>query len=141
MQFCDCDAPSGLTHEYVDSTSVVLRWDGHGQDSFRVDYLTYNPPLGSGILTNYPFYLSDPNANIQTLYTDADSVLITGLPRIHLSTIMSMVFVIVYLCVEFWVTHLANIFSHRTLLLPLMRIPYMFLGILLPMLIGICRVT
>lgn len=80
VQFCDCDAPSGLTHEYVDSTSVVLRWDGHGQDSFRVDYLTYNPPLGSGILTNYPFYLSDPNANIQTLYTDADSVLITGLP-------------------------------------------------------------
>lgn len=80
VQFCDCDAPSDVTHEYIDSTSVMLRWNGHGYSSFKIDYLTFNPPVGSGVLTNYPFYLSDTNANIQTVYSNADSVLITGLP-------------------------------------------------------------
>lgn len=80
VQFCDCDAPSDVTHEYIDSTSVMLRWNGHGYSSFKIDYLTFNPPVGSGVLTNYPFHLSDTNANIQTVYSNADSVLITGLP-------------------------------------------------------------
>ena len=80
IQFCDCDAPSDVTHEYIDSTSVMLRWNGHGYSSFAIDYLTFSPPVGSGVLNNYPFHMSDTNANIQTIYSNADSVLITGIP-------------------------------------------------------------
>lgn len=80
IQFCDCDAPSDVTHEYIDLTSVMLRWNGHGYSSFAIDYLTFSPPVGSGVLNNYPFHMSDTNANIQTIYSNADSVLITGIP-------------------------------------------------------------
>lgn len=80
VQFCDCEAPANVTHEYIDSSSVVLRWDGHGYSSFAIDYRTFSPPVGSGVLNNYPLHMSDTNANIQTVYSNADSVLITGIP-------------------------------------------------------------
>lgn len=81
IQFCDCQAPSDVTHEYIDSTSVMLRWDGHGYSSFAVDYILFYPPVNSsGTLTNYRSTMSDRNSIIHTVYSNADSVLITGLP-------------------------------------------------------------
>ncbi|MEE0916913.1 MAG: gliding motility-associated C-terminal domain-containing protein [Bacteroidales bacterium] len=81
IQFCDCQAPSDVTHEYIDSTSVMLRWDGHGYSSFAVDYILFNPPVSSsGTLTGYRSTMSAKNAVIHTVYSSADSVLITGLP-------------------------------------------------------------
>ncbi len=79
VQFCDCEAPSNITHEYIDSSSVVLRWDGHGYSSFAIDYITYTPENSNGALTGYPFHLAMPN-NASTIYSNTDSVLITGLP-------------------------------------------------------------
>lgn len=79
VQFCDCEAPSNITHEYIDSTSVMLHWDGHGYNSFAVDYILFPPPA-SGRLTYYNHTFADKNATIHTVYTDNDSILITGLP-------------------------------------------------------------
>lgn len=79
VQFCDCEAPSDITHEYIDSTSVMLHWDGHGYNSFAVDYILFPPPA-SGQLTYYNHTFADKNATIHTVYTDNDSILITGLP-------------------------------------------------------------
>lgn len=83
VQFCDCEAPSDVTHEYIDSTSVMLHWDGHGYSSFAVDYILF-PPTASGQLTYYNHTFANLNGyndgTIHTVYTDADSILITGLP-------------------------------------------------------------
>ncbi len=81
IQFCDCQTPSDITHEYIDSTSVMFRWDGHGYSSFAVDYILYPPPVNSsGTLTAYRSNLANPNSIIHTVYSNTDSVLITGLP-------------------------------------------------------------
>lgn len=81
IQFCDCETPSNVTHEYIDSTSVMLRWDGHGYSSFAVDYILYPPPVNSGgTISACRSNLANPNSIIHTVYSNVDSVLITGLP-------------------------------------------------------------
>ena len=74
VQFCDCEAPANVTHEYIDSSSVVLRWDGHGYSSFAVDY-TY--PVSENNTANALF--ANTSNTIYTAYSNTDSILITGL--------------------------------------------------------------
>lgn len=77
IQFCNCETPSDITHEYIDSTSVMLHWDGHGYNSFAVDYILYPPPVNSsGTLTAYSSNLANPNSIIHTVLSNTDSVLI-----------------------------------------------------------------
>lgn len=83
IQFCDCEAPSDVTHEYIDSTSVMLHWNGHGYSSFAIDYILFPPPA-TGKITYFNHTFANLNGyndgTIHTVYTDADSILITGLP-------------------------------------------------------------
>lgn len=77
IQFCNCETPSEVTHEYTDSTSVMLHWNGHGYNSFAVDYILYPPPVNSSsTLTAYSANLANPNSIIYTIYSNTDSVLI-----------------------------------------------------------------
>jgi len=71
VQFCDCASPSDISYEYLDSTSLVLRWNGNGNTDFTIDYVvtTWGDPS---------YNLSSPYYQHYNLSTNADSVIISG---------------------------------------------------------------
>ncbi len=71
VQFCDCASPSDISYEYLDSTSLVLRWNGNGNTDFTIDYVvtTWGAPS---------YILSSPYYQHYNVSTNADSVIISG---------------------------------------------------------------
>lgn len=72
VQFCDCTPPSNVSYEYLDSTSLVLRWEANGYSNFVVDYViqSYGDPS---------YLLASPYEQHHFINTNADSVIISGL--------------------------------------------------------------
>lgn len=71
VQFCDCASPSDISYEYLDSTSLVLRWNGNGNTDFTIDYVVTTGGAPS-------YNLSSPYYQHYNVSTNADSVIISG---------------------------------------------------------------
>ncbi len=73
----DCAPVTNINYQYLDSTTVVLRWEGNYTE-YTIDYFETAYPYSG----NYD--LANGQNNIQTVSTNADSVVINVLPNISL---------------------------------------------------------